>query len=200
MVAAPHLARLGQLDAGYHLLAHYEQPIQAWVVVAADSGLRDTRQLAGKRVAIPDRLAIMSSLGVAMLAKSGLQLDRDYQMYEAKSHNNAAFSVLNRQADAAVIGSIPFQQLTKEVQDQLRVIEQSRPIPSQYFAASSRLSSRERQRILRALLRFAGTAGGKHFLARYGMLDIVVAKSDELKEMDVHAKQVRQWLMETAAP
>ncbi len=200
MVAAPHLARLGQLDAGYHLLAHYGQPIQAWVVVAADSGLRDTRQLAGKRVAIPDKLAIMSSLGVAMLAKSGLQPELDYQMYEAKSHNNAALSVLNRQADAAVIGSIPFQLLAKEVQAQLRVIEQSKPIPSQYFAASGGLSSRERKQILQALLRFAGTAGGKNFLERYGMLDIVAAKPDELKEMDAQAKQVRQWLMETAAP
>ena len=200
MVAAPHLARLGQLDAGYHLLAHYRQPIQAWVVVSADSEIRDLRGLSGKRVAIPDRLAIMSSLGTEMLAKAGLQVDRHYRMYEAKSHNNAALSVLNRQADAAVIGSIPFQQLTKEVRDRLRVIDKSKPIPSQYFAASGKLSGQERARIARALLRFADTSGGKAFIERYGMLGIVAARQDELKEMDGQARQVRRWLEETPSP
>ena len=200
MVAAPHLARLGQLDAGYRLLAHYTQPLQACVVVASGSDLRELRDLKGKRIAVPDRLAVMTSLGIAMLEQAGLQNGQHYQMFEAKSHNSAAFNVANGRADAAVIGSIPLEQLSGEIRDRLRVVARSQAIPSQYFAVSGKLSSQERMRIERALFKFARTTGGKHFLAQYGLLGLAKAGQGELKGMDAHARQAKQALTEPAGP
>lgn len=200
IVAAPHLARLGQVDAGYRLLFHYDQPIQAYLVVANDHSIRNLRDLTGKQVAIPDKMAIMAPLANEMLAQAGLRVDTHYRLVEARSHNNAALSVLNGQAGAAAIGSIPFQQLPAEVRNQLRVIGKSRSVASQYFAVSDRLTERERKRIAAALLRFAASFGGKAFFKRYGMGGITEAKPDELKEMDAFIKQMRQWLAEPAKP
>lgn len=200
VVAAPHLARLAQTDAGYELLAHYEQPLQACVVVSVKSSAKNLKDLSGKRVAVPDKVAIVTWLGLAMLTQAGLRVDQDYRMLEAKSHNNAALNVVNGQAEAAVIGSVPLSQLTKEVRDQLRVIGRSAPIPSQYFAVSDRLSSQERKQIEQALFKFANTADGRKFLSQFAMLGISKAKPNELVEMDVYAKQVRQLLSEPVAP
>lgn len=196
IVAAPHLARLAQTDAGYALLAHYRQPLQAYLVVSDQSDIKELKALSGKRVAMPDKLAIVTALGADMLAKSGLQA-ADYRLIEAKSHNNAALSVVNGQADAAAIGSVPYAQLAKEVRRHLRVVARSQPIPSQYFAASDRLPGQQRERIAQALFKFAGTAGGKKFLNEFAMLGIDEARPDELKGMDAHARQVKQWAMET---
>lgn len=200
VVAAPHLARLAQTDANYQLLARYEQPIEACVVVSIDSNINDLKGLANKKLAVPDKAAIVTVLGQGMMAQAGLQHGRDYQTVEAKSHNNAALSVVNAQMDAAVIGSIPLLQLTKEVRNQLRVIARSKPIPSQYFAASDRLTTKDRQKIERALFNFARTPGGKKFMDQYAMLGLRKVSANELKGMDMYVRQVRALLNEPVAP
>lgn len=196
LVAAPHLARLAQTEANYQLLARYDRPLQAFVVVDKDSTIRGLKDLAGKRLASPDKTAIVSMLVQDMLAQAGMRPGVDYQVFDAKSHNNAALSVVNAQADAGVIGSIPFARLDDEVRGRLRIVAKSKYVPGQYFAASDRLSSQERKRIERALIKFVQTAEGKVFLEQFAMHDIVKIKSADLKEMDSYARRARQLLTE----
>lgn len=200
VVAAPHLARLGQSEAGYRLLAHYEQPLQAYWVVPVKSNLQRLPDLAGKRVAVPDRMALVTMLGLSLLSRAGLEADRDYRLIEARSHNNAAVTVLNGEADVAVIGSVPLSQLAGEMRAQLRIIGQSQAIPSQYFAVSDRLSEPDCARIEQALFKFAASPAGQKFLHQFAMHGLVKAKPNELKGMDAYAKQVRQMLSQSVVP
>lgn len=200
IVAAPHFARLAQRDAGYELLAHYEQPLRGLFIVREEAGIKSIGDLAGKTVAMPDRLAIITSLGLDMLAGQHLRPGEQFRLIDAKSHNNAALAVASGHADAAVIGSIPYMQLSKGTRGGLKIIAESKPIPSQYIAASDRLPAGERERLTRALIKFAQTAGGKKFLHEFDMQGIVKAKPGELREMDALATQLRQWLNETPSP
>lgn len=188
-VAAPHLSRLAQLDAGYWLVAHYQQPVEACLVTRAKEGesLRP-----GIRLAIPDQTAVVSMLGMEVLEAQGLRQGRDYQYLEAKSHSNAALWVTGGQADAAVIGCVPMSQLPQDVRDRLRLLARSRAIPSQYFLASSRLSPAERAQLNRALLAFASSPAGREFIQNNSLRGLAVATQDELAGMDGFAAQARE--------
>lgn len=190
-VVAPHLARLAQADSGYHLLAHYLQPVEACLVTQAQSNASIRR---GMRLAVPDDVAVVTMLGAEMLAVSGMSIGKDYSIVEVKSHHNVALSIINGQVEMGILGCVPMAQLAPEVQSQLRLVARSRAIPSQYFIAAGHLSSGERAKLLAALLDFAKAEAGRKFIQEYGMQGLVAAKRNELVGMDGFVARVRNIL------
>lgn len=194
VVIAPHLARLVQQDGGFIPLFGYSQELHAMVVVAKSSAIRTTDDLRGKIVALPDRMAVMPVLGQRLLRERGLQSDVDYQLLLAVSHSNAAFSVQRGEAQGAIIGSVPFAQLSGELRDSLRVIAESEPIPNQFILANPGLPAARVEALRKALLDFAAAPEGKRFFETNGFGGLKPATDADLKKMETYAKDVRMLL------
>lgn len=194
VVIAPHLARLVQQDGGFIPLFSYSQELRAMVVVAKSSTIRTADELRGKTVALPDRMAVMPVLGQRLLRERGLQADVDYQLLPAISHSNAAFSVQRGEAQAAIIGSVPFAQLPGELRDSLRVIAESESIPNQFILANPGLSAARVEALRKALLDFAAAQEGKRFFETHGFGGLKPATDADLRKMEAYAKDVRTLL------
>lgn len=194
VITAPHLARLAQIETGYIPLANYTDPLRGLVVVPKRAPIAGLEDLRGKTVAVPDRLAVVSMVGVHLLRDHGLSPETGLHLAYAKSHVNAALSVLRGEADAAVVGSAPFAQLPKEVRDGLRVLAYTEPIPSQFYLASPRLPPQVVADIGRALMGFAATPEGRRFMETNRFGGLKPTSEGDLKKMDPYAKEVRRLL------
>ncbi len=194
VVTAPHLARLAQTESGYIPLANYASPLRALVVVPRRASFSSLQDLSGRTVSVPDRLAVISMVGVHLLRDHGLSPETGLHLVYAKSHTNAALSVLRGEADAAVVGSAPFNQLPEGVRDGLRVLAYTEPIPNQFYLASPRLPPDLVAAVSRSLMEFAGTPGGHRFIEANRFGGLKGASEGDLKGMDPYAKEVRRLL------
>lgn len=193
-VTAPHLARLAQLKANYIPLLHYSTQLRGVIVTAKNGPIKSVQDLRGKTVGLPDRLAIISIMGLEFLRDNGLNPDVDLKLFAARSHNNAAIAVDRGEADAAIIGSVPFQQLPPDLRDRLRVVASTVEIPSQFIIASSNLAAGKITRIKNALLKYAETPEGKAFMKANGFGGLRPATEPVLKSLDRYASEVSKML------
>lgn len=193
-IVAPHFARYAQQEVGYQPIARYQMPVEACIVVAKTSAAKNLQDLKDSRIAEPDELAIVTMLGVDLLEQAGLVEGGDFGHYEARSHNNVALAVINRQAPAGMIGCLPLAQLPDDVRQQLRVLAKSPAMPSQYFISHPGMNREEQARLLRSLLRFAASPAGQAFLKQAGLKDIEATTGAELKSTDPYVKKLRKHL------
>lgn len=193
IVIAPHLARLVQTEAGFVPLFRYSQELHAMVVAAKSSEIRTVEELRGKTVALPDRLAVMPVLGLRLLRNRGLA-DNDFRIYPAASHSNAALSVQRGEAQAAIIGSVPYAQLPQELRSGLRIIATSESIPNQFILANPNLAPARIEAIRKALLDFAASAEGRQFFENNGFGGLKPASEADLKKMEPYARDAHNLL------
>lgn len=196
ILAAPHLARLAQLDAGYVPLASCRTPIRGSLIVAADSPVRKLDDVRGKRLAVPDALALVGMMGEEWLRVAGLEGKSDYQVLYARSHNNAVRLVLAGEAEAAMVSSIFVARLPAAHRNQLRVVNTSDPVPGQYILAQPDLGAREMSDLLAALLGFAATPAGRDFFKEYNLGGLDPASGGELRALDPYVQRVRAALQD----
>jgi phosphonate transport system substrate-binding protein len=193
-VVAPHFARYAQQEVGYQPIARYQAPVEACIVVAKTSAAKTLQDLKDSRLAEPDELALVTMLGIDLLEQAGLVEGGDFGHYEARSHNNVALAVINRQAPAGMIGCLPLAQLPDETRQQLRVLAKSSAMPSLYFISHPGMSRTEQTRLTQALFRFAASPAGQTFLKQAGLKGIEAATGNELKTTDPYIKKLRKHL------
>jgi ABC-type phosphate/phosphonate transport system substrate-binding protein len=129
-----------------------------------------------------------------LLEQAGLVEGGDFGHYEARSHNNVALAVINRQAPAGMIGCLPLAQLPDETRQQLRILAKSSAMPSQYFISHPGISREEQARLVQALSRFAASPAGQAFLRQAGLKGIEATTGSELKATDPYVKKLRKHL------
>jgi phosphonate transport system substrate-binding protein len=193
VLTAPHLARLAELEGGYEPVAIYGSRLQALILIARNSPITKLEDLRGKKVAMPDPLALVNMLGGEMLRKAGVA-ETEYVWVNAHSHNGAALAVLREDAQAAVIGSVPYAQLAEGIRKDLRLLASSKTITNQCWLVSKRIDADQRLSIQDALLRFSDTPAGRRFLDSRGCGEIRKILPDELKSLDVYAREVKRRL------
>jgi phosphonate transport system substrate-binding protein len=191
-VAAPHLARLAQVDAGYIPLFSYRTTLRGILLVPKESSYRRIEELRGKRVAFPDALALMTMMGEEMLKQAGLQPGREVTSIEARSHNNAVRMALAGQVDAAMVGSQTFAGLPQEQRSQLRVLAGTDSLPSQYIIVNPGMGRPEMAQLVSALLRFSVSSSGGEFFRQSGLGGMFSASGGDLRALDPYVDRVRQ--------
>ncbi|MBS4098680.1 MAG: phosphate/phosphite/phosphonate ABC transporter substrate-binding protein [Sulfuricella sp.] len=194
VVIAPHMARLAQSEGGLIPLFGYSQQLRALLIAEKNSPIHTAANLRGKAIAIPDRLAVIPLIGIRMLRQQGLQVEQDFRLVFAASHNNAALTVLHGDAQAAIIGLVTFTQLSDEVRNNLRVIETSEPIPSLFVMASPKLAAARVDAFKKAYLDFSATPEGRQFFEGNGFGGLKPASEADLKKMDPYAKELQGML------
>ncbi len=193
-VTAPHLARLAQLKKRYEPILNFSDELRGLIVVNNKSSIKSVSDLRGKTIALPDRLTVITIMGLEFLRDHGLNPETDVQLFAARSHNNAAIAVERGQADAAVVGSVPYKQLTDDLRSHLRVIASTNAIPSQFVCTSSKLSAEETARVKNALLKYFQTPEGKEFLQSNGFGGVQPATEPILRNLDRYAAEAAKLL------
>lgn len=195
VATAPHFARLAQTDAGYQPMFAYRNEITAAIVVDGNSQINDLSQLRGAKIAAPDRIAIVTMLGMKRLRDQGLEAGRDYTFQWSATHGNVALAVLRGEVQAGIIGTLPFKQLPTDITRQLLLLATSTsPVSSQILLAHRRLTPLQVQAIKDALLQFEKSETGQKFFKTTGLAGIRPIGESDLKQLDPYAREVTRML------
>jgi len=151
---------------GYVPLVRDYVPLRGLVVVAKDSPVRSVQDLAGKTLAVPSPNAIGASLLVrADLLRRGIRV----VMVNAKTHSSAFVHVATGLTAAGGGVDKTLREQPAELRDALRIVYETREIPSHPVSAHPRVPLETRRRVQRALLELAATPEGASLLAKVPM-------------------------------
>jgi len=196
VVTAPHFARLAQREAGYIPLVMYTRELLGIVVVARNSPIWTLQDLKGKRIATPNRLALVTIMGQQLLRDKGLVPAAGVTMLDVASHNNAVLAVLRGEADAAITEHVALQQMPADLRNSVRIIAQTPHLPHVMYLAHARLGPTRIAQIKAALLRFPGTADGRVFLKESGFEGMRPVEEADLKNLDPYIQELKRLLDE----
>lgn len=191
LVLAPaHLARLAQLDRGWHPLARY-QPDASVVLLTRKGNATDTPdRLQGKVLAVPDRAMLVTMASEVWLERNNLMAGRDYTLLITGGFGSSLNAVANGRADMAIGVQDGMENGSGSLHDPLRVVAEIGSIPSLVFAARHDVPAALRDAFQRALLTYRTPT--RQCLMAIGELD--------LADMDVYLPMARQRLGITGHP
>jgi len=191
LITAPHFARLAQLETGYVPLAGFTKELHPIIVVAVNSPYNVLADLRGKTVVIPDRLAIVSMMGLRLLREQGIESDRDFRLVAAVSHNSAVLDVTRTKADAAITEAAALQQMPPELRNGVRVIAMAGTAPHVMLMAHPRLGRVVIQQLRSLLEEFADQSPeGREFLTATGYGGLKPVPEAVLKSLDPYAREI----------
>lgn len=167
---------------GYTAIARDTTRI-AGLLVARKDGVKDVKELAGKKIAYSAPDAIGGTLLVQdYLIRNGVAVDQVQVIYTG-THDSAYRAVLDGHAEAA--GGVPrsFNALDQALRDRLVILAKTPEVAPQPFAVHPRVFKATVVKIQRALLKLNWVPEGKDILASIQYKEIVV--SNDL-DYDVH--------------
>jgi ABC-type phosphate/phosphonate transport system substrate-binding protein len=133
---------------------------------------------------MPDKLAIITLLGEALLNVSGLDTDEDLQIKHTPGINRSILLVNRGQADAAISVAGALNSMPVHVQDSLRVLSLTGSTPHLMFMASPVLSEQDFTQIKTSLMSFSGTSSGDRFFRDSRLLGL-----EEISDADMAGMQ-----------
>ena len=163
------IARIAQRELGHIPVARTRVPLQPVMVTSRNRPLRSVTALRNGRVAVSDRLAALTLLGLRYLRDQGLVPGRDVRIVTSGSHANAVERLLAGDADAAVISRTAMAQLAPETVAQIAIVAN---LPTALSAVVYHVSPRlapEAPLLTRAMIDFAErNPRGQTFIAELG--------------------------------
>jgi len=191
LITAPHFARLAQVQTGYVPLAGFTKELHAIIVVSAKSSYNRLADLRGKTIVVPDRLAIVSMIGLRFLREQGIESHRDFRLVSAISHNSAVLDVQHGNADAAITEAAALRQMPDDLHDAVRVIATAGKVPHVMLMAHPRLGHDTIQKLKSLLEQFADESPeGRGFLEATGYEGLKPVSEAELKSLDPYAREI----------
>ncbi len=192
-VAAPHFARVAQLDRGMQPLVAYEPRINALFVTAIDGTVQNANDVREKFVGFANPTSLVAMYGVQWLAQKKMEAGKDYQVKSARTDMGVGRMLLSGEVVAAVMSNGEFRALPAEESARLKVTEVFARIPNFIVLAHPRLE-RERITRLRSQLKdFLGNAeDGGAFARATGFTNIIDVDDAMLRELDPYTAQTRR--------
>lgn len=166
-IAGPHFGTMAAAR-GWEALVRYQVDLQPVFVVAKDSSISKLADLRGKRIGLSSRLSISSIGGVKWLNDQGLQLGKDYQLFERTTHGAAVAAVAVGELDAALTTHTPLKQVPEDIQARVRTLPLDVRVPHLMTLAHSRLGAKTIAQVREALLAFGATDAGREFFKNTG--------------------------------
>ncbi|MEW6313866.1 MAG: PhnD/SsuA/transferrin family substrate-binding protein [Pseudomonadota bacterium] len=194
IVVPPHLARLAQRESGYQALAASRAEITAVVVVDKNHPLQQLAELRGTTVTLPDRLSLVSMLGLDLIAAQQLQAGRDYQLAEFPLHISAVLAVTQGKAGAAITSWKTLNRMPVAVKEAVHIAAQSQPVPDAIYLAHPAASGGTGTQLQQLLDDFMRTAAGQQFAEITGHSGLRPLGNRELERYDDYATQLKSGL------
>ena len=192
-VAAPHLARLAQLDANLVPLVIYEPRLAAQFITPMESPLPSPRDAKGKAVAFANPTSLVAMYGQQWLRQQSLEPGKDYEVKGARTDMGVGRMLLSGDAVAAVMSGGEFRALPPEESARLKIVEVFARIPNFIVVAQSRLGSERIAKLKSQWLGFlADKDDGAAFAKAGGLSGIVEVDDAVLRELDPYVAQTRR--------
>lgn len=186
VVTTGHQARLAQTDAQYVPLLTYGADFRAVALVAGNSHYKTAKDLIGKPVLGLSPSSLVTLWGQHWLRQNG---NADKLRYVSAS-DSVARLVLSGEAAAGFTSLANYQNLSRDVQAQMRFLVISDPLAGRVYMLNGQQSSRKAH-IDAALSAFAASPEGKVYFQKYQLEGYRSLKPKELEAMDPYAKETR---------
>lgn len=193
-VAAAHFARIAQLDAGWRPVVQFEPDTDTLLITRKGDGPARIAELAGKDVAVIDRLAITVMGALHYLESQGLRTDVDYRVVEHRTHASVVRSLLSGGCAMAVTASHGLHQLAPDQRAGIEVWRHVSDIPAFFVMAAPTLPAAQLERLRAGLLRFPREAAGLDFMARNSYTGLHPADEAAMRRADPFLKETRRMI------
>lgn len=183
-------ARLLQTDAKYIPLLTYKADFKAMAVVAVSGSIQKPADLKGKPVLGLSQTSQVTLWGEHWLKEN--KVDVASVKYVSAS-DSVAQMVVSGEAAAGFVSLANYQKLTPDVRAQLRILAESKPMAGRVYLLNSRHAALQKK-IDAALWAFAATPEAKQYFETNKLEGYRKLHTNELKEMDPYANEVRKVL------
>ena len=192
-VAAPHFARVAQLDARMVPLVTYEPRIPAQFITTIDGALTGAAGVRGKAVAFANPTSLVAMFGQQWLRQQSLEPGTDYDVKGARTDMGVGRMLLAGDVVAAIMSAGEFRALPTDESARLKIVEIFARIPNFIVIGHQRLG-RERLALLKSrLLGFlADKDEGASFAKSTGLSGIVEVDEALLRELDPYVALTRR--------
>lgn len=191
-VAAAHFARIAQLDAGWTPIIQFEPDHDTLLVSRAGETPKRAADLAGREVAVIDRMAITVMGALHHLERQGLRADVDYRVVEHRTHASVVHSLLSGGSAMAVTTTHGLHQLPPEQRARIEVWRSVSDIPAFVAMAGPTLPAAKLERLRAGLLRFPREPAGLDFMARNSYTGLHPADEAAMRRADPFLKETRR--------
>ena len=154
---------------GYKPLATRIEDLSTIFVVAKDSALKSAKDLKGKTIALPPKVAAVSRLTMDYLKKLNLTPGKDVTITHHRSHVSCMQQVIIQAADTCGTAAPALRFFEHKMKVDLDVVAETKSIPHALFAAHPKLSEQEYNKIKSAILSWSKTKRGQALL-KHGKL------------------------------
>ncbi len=173
----PYLMPSVEESPGYIPLVRDKKALRGILVVRKDSPYNRVEDLQGKSLAVPS----LSALGASLLLRA--EMDRLHhvktQVIVAKTHSSVFLHVVNGFSDAGGSVQKALSEQTPRIQESLRILHQTREVPSHPVAAHKRVPVAVRQRVRQAFIDMSSTEEGRLLLGKVPMQEAIAAEVDD---------------------
>lgn len=178
------VARLAQRELGYVPIARTMVPLQPILITGEGKTLTSVAALRGQTVAVSDRIAALTLVGLRFLRDQGLKPDKDVTIKVAGSHVNAIQRVLAGEAAAAIVSRTTLKQIEAPLASRVRlVMELPQALSAVVYTVSPALAA-QATGLGQRLLSFANQdPAGKAFIETLGHEGLLAA-GREMAQVD----------------
>ena len=177
----PHLAALAELEYKHRRLSRYSGSLDGSLFVVKHGPIKSIKDLKGKTISAPARLAVITMLGEVLLMKNGLQPGKDVSIRNTSSHGNAILSLARGKTDAAIVVSGLSEKMSKEMKAKLTVLTKTSKIPHVMFMANAKLPEKDYKAAKKAMLNFTADGAGKDYFAKSPRKDMVSISDKDIE-------------------
>lgn len=194
LIAGPHFGVMS-VDKGYVPLYRYRAVLQPILVVRADSPIKTVADLRSKSIGMSSRLSISSIGGVRWLQDQGLQMGRDYPLFERATHGAAIAAVAVGELDAALTTHTPLNQVPPDVRTRVRILPTEIQVSHLMTLAHRRLGKAEVERIRTALRTFSDESPeGRKFFTETGYLGYEPVTAGDIANLKPYVELTRRMI------
>ncbi len=194
VVTASNLGRLAQVDAKLELIAGFDPPIPALLVMRKATPVTAIEALRGKSLAVANPQSLVVLRGKNWLKEQGLVFDVDYKTTWARNEDSLAQVLVSGEAPLAMMSMGEFRTIREQIRQTLDVHREFARVPN-FFVLRGRAMPAARAAALReAIARFPSTDLGREFLALANVQNIRPVPDADLAVLDGVVDETRNLL------
>ena len=191
LVAAPHVARLMQLQLGFKPVASLTPNVKATLVCAKYQSSNQLDFIRGKTVVVANPASLVAIEGEAWLAKNGLRAGEDYISYKVKGGDSVGVMVERGEAAAGLMAMGEFKSHALAVKDNLRIVQVFAELPSFVVMVDPKRSGFNALSTANLFRDFSDSVFGKTFEERTGSQIIAKFSEKDALAMDAYMNKTR---------
>lgn len=194
-VAAAHLARIAQLDAGLIPLLQFEPDHDTLLITRSDRPLQSLAELRGGEVAVIDRLAITVMGALHHIERQGLRPDVDFRVTEHRNHASVVHALVSGASRLGVTTSHGLRQMPADLGGRVSVHRNIADIPAFVVLAGATLPADLLARLRGGALELARSPEGRAFFANTGYTGLHPADEAAMRRADPFLKDTRRLVL-----